>query len=62
MSNLKEFLIFEYESAYDLLVNKNHFPPTLYTAKGEFSQRWYVYFYCRNPEAGKLKRVPPFYD
>ena len=65
MSNLNELLIFEYESAYDfayvLPVKKNYSPPKLYTAKGDLSKRWYVYFSYRNPKTGKLKRVTPFY-
>ncbi len=65
MSNLNEFLTFEYESAYDfaydLLMKRNYSNPKIYTANGDLNKRWYVYFSYRNPKTGKLKRVTPFY-
>ena len=65
MSNFKELLTFEYESAYDfaydLPVKKNYSNPKIYTAAGDLKKRWYVYFSYRNPETGKLKRITPFY-
>ncbi|MCF1192295.1 phage integrase N-terminal SAM-like domain-containing protein [Mangrovimonas sp. AS39] len=66
MSNYKDVLTFayesEYENAYDL-PNKNKFTtPKIYTAKGDLSKRWYVYFSFQNPDdPSKLKRVTPFY-
>jgi integrase len=65
MSNLKDFLTFEYESAYDfaydLTVKKNYSIPKIYTASGDLKKRWYVYFSYRNPKTGRLKRITPFY-
>ena len=65
MSILNEFLIFEQENehdfAYDLSMKKNYSNPKLYTASGDLSKRWYVYFSYRNPKTGSLKRVTPFY-
>jgi hypothetical protein len=65
MSNLNEFLTFKVESAYDyaydLPMKKNFSSPKLYTAGGDLSKRWYVYFSYRNPKTGRLKRVTPFY-
>jgi len=65
MSNLKEFLTFKVESAYDfaydLPMKKNYSNPKMYTANGDLSKRWYVYFSYRNPKTGRLKRVTPFY-
>ena len=65
MFNFKEMLTLayesEYETAYDLSEKKNYSIPKIYTAKGDLSKRWYVYFSFRNPETGKLKRITPFY-
>ena len=58
MSNLNELIIFESESAYDfaydLPMNKDFSSPKIYTANGDLSKRWYVYFSYRNPKTGKL--------
>ena len=51
----------EYETAYDLSKKKNFSTPKIYTAHGDLTKRWYVYFSFRNPETGKLKRLTPFY-
>lgn len=65
MINLQQLLTFEYksayESAYDLTVKKNYSTPKIYSANGDLSKRWYVYFSFRNPKTNKLKRVTPFY-
>ncbi|MFL1013208.1 tyrosine-type recombinase/integrase [Flavisericum labens] len=65
MFTFKQILTFayesEYETAYDLSQKKNFSIPKIYTANGNLSKRWYVYFSFRNPETGKLKRVTPFY-
>ncbi|WMI64769.1 site-specific integrase [Aestuariibaculum sp. YM273] len=65
MFTSKQILTFayesEYETAYDLSQKKNFTAPKIYTAKGDLSKRWYVYFSFRNPKTGKLKRVTPFY-
>ncbi|WP_179346451.1 tyrosine-type recombinase/integrase [Winogradskyella ursingii] len=65
MFSLKQLLTFayesEYDSAYDLSEQKLFSKPKIYTAKGNLSKRWYVYFSFRHPESGKLKRLTPFY-
>ena len=65
MSNLNEIITFNlenaYDFAYDLSMKKNYSPPNMYTANGDLSKRWYVYFSFRDPKTGRLKRVTPFY-
>ncbi|MGJ5641398.1 tyrosine-type recombinase/integrase [Formosa sp. S-31] len=65
MLTIQRFITFayesEYETAYDLPKKKNFSTPKIYTAKGDLSKRWYVYFSYRHPETGMLKRVTPFY-
>lgn len=51
----------EYESAYDLSKKKLFSNPKIYTANGNLSKRWYVYFSFRDPRTDKLKRLTPFY-
>ena len=51
----------EYESAYDLSVKRNFSNPKIYSASGDLTKRWYVYFSFRDPKSGKLKRLTPFY-
>jgi len=66
MSTLKELITFEsenaYESAYDSPLKKNFSIPKIYTAKGDLTKRWYIYFSFREPTSGKLKRITPFYS
>ncbi|MFL1013228.1 tyrosine-type recombinase/integrase [Flavisericum labens] len=69
MSLLNDFLTFEHRSehvfAHDLehdLSKKPQFSsPKIYTANGDLSKRWYVYFSFRNPETGKLERMKNIY-
>jgi len=65
MFNLNEILNFECQNEHvlehDLQMKKNYSPPKIYTAKGDLSKRWYVYFTFRNPETGKLERVKNIY-
>ncbi|WP_233267517.1 tyrosine-type recombinase/integrase [Algibacter sp. L1A34] len=65
MHSLKELITLdaqnEYESAYDLSVNKKFSTPKIYSASGDLKKRWYLYFSYRHPKTGKLKRVTPFY-
>ncbi|PKQ44523.1 tyrosine-type recombinase/integrase [Confluentibacter flavum] len=65
MSSLKELIILdaqnEYESAYDLSVNRNFSTPKIYSANDDLKKRWYIYFSFRDPKLGKMKRVTPFY-
>ncbi|MFK7750692.1 MAG: tyrosine-type recombinase/integrase [Kordia sp.] len=51
----------EYKSEYDLKKLKLFSEPKIYSAKGDLSKRWYVYFSYRDPETGKLKRQAPIY-
>jgi arsenate reductase-like glutaredoxin family protein len=66
MSTLKELITFDsenaYESAYDFPLKKNFSIPKIYTAKGDLTKRWYIYFSFREPTSGKLKRITPFYS
>ncbi|WP_274473920.1 tyrosine-type recombinase/integrase [Mangrovimonas aestuarii] len=50
-----------YGNAYDLSLKKKYSKPKIYTAKGDLSKRWYVYFSYRDPQSGKLKMQTPFY-
>lgn len=61
MPSLNEMLNFEYESEYDLSQKKLYSDPKIYSANGDLSKRWYVYFSYRNPKTGKLKRLAPIY-
>ncbi len=65
MSDLSNFLTFEYDSAYDLEYDLNkqrtYSEPKIYDAKGNLSKRWYVYYSFRDPATGKLKRQTPIY-
>lgn len=61
MSIFKGKLLNEYTNAYTLGIKKKYSDPKIYTAKGDLSKRWYVYYYYRNPENGKLTLQPPIY-
>jgi len=65
MSTLNELITFEYGIAYDseyTLTQKPKFSnPKIYSGKGDLSKRWYVYFYYRNEETGRLKLATPIY-
>jgi len=50
-----------YESAYDFSLKAKFTNPKIYTAKGDLSKRWYVYFSFRNSDTNKLERQTPFY-
>ncbi|MBP94225.1 MAG: integrase [Flavobacteriaceae bacterium] len=51
----------EYESEYDLHLKKNFSAPKIYSANGDLTKRWYIYFSYRDPSSGKLKRQTPVY-
>ncbi|WP_282124717.1 site-specific integrase [Algibacter mikhailovii] len=51
----------EYKSEYDLSQKRNYSTPKIYSASGDLTKRWYVYFSYREPKSGKLKRLPPIY-
>lgn len=65
MFNLNEILTFEYQNEHvlehDLQMKKNFSNPKIYTANGDLSKRWYVYFSYRNPQTGKLERMKNIY-
>jgi integrase len=52
----------EYESEYDLTLKKNYSAPKIYSANGDLTKRWYVYFSYREPDSGKLIRQTPIYS
>lgn len=65
MLTLNEILTFEHESEHvlehDLSTKRNFSDPKIYTAKGDLSKRWYVYFSFRNPVTKKLVRMKNIY-
>jgi len=65
MLTLNEIITFEHENEHDLehdLAHKKDFSnPKIYTANGDLSKRWYVYYSFRNPKTGKLKRLKNIY-
>lgn len=65
MFNLSKYLRFEYENEYekeyDLKPLKKYSTPKIYTAKGDLTKRWYVYYSFRNPATGYLERQKPYY-
>jgi integrase len=61
MCILDEILTLEHESEHDLSQKKQYSNPKIYTAGGDLSKRWYVYFSFRNPATGKLQRVKNIY-
>ncbi|PCI10995.1 MAG: integrase [Flavobacteriaceae bacterium] len=58
-------ITFEYRIAYDSAYSLTQKPlfsnPKIYSGKGDLSKRWYVYFYYRNEETGRLKLATPIY-
>lgn len=65
MLNLNRLLTFdiqnEYESEYDLSLKPLFSNPKIYSAKGDLTKRWYVYFSFRDPSTGNMKRMKPLY-
>lgn len=65
MITLNDFLTFEFDlehdSEHDLLHKKKFSAPKIYSAKGDISKRWYVYFSFRDPITGKLLRQKNIY-
>ncbi|MFH6769515.1 site-specific integrase [Gaetbulibacter aquiaggeris] len=65
MATFNELILLEHESEHDLehdLAHKKEFSdPKIYTANGNLSKRWYVYYSFRHPETGKLKRMKNIY-
>ncbi|WP_323787890.1 site-specific integrase [Psychroserpens sp.] len=65
MLTLNKVITFEYDlehdSEHDLSHKKDFSAPKIYTANGDLSKRWYVYFSFRDPETKKLKRQKNIY-
>ncbi|MUH36956.1 site-specific integrase [Zobellia amurskyensis] len=65
MSIFLDAIRIEHESEHvlehDLSTKKNFSTPKIYTAKGDLSKRWYVYFSFRDPVTKKLVRMKNIY-
>ncbi|MDB0602124.1 site-specific integrase [Tenacibaculum maritimum] len=61
MSIFEQILQNAYTNAYTLDGKKLYSEPKIYDAKGDLSKRWYVYYYFRNPDTGKMTLQPPLY-
>ena len=65
MQSIHKFLTFtpkiEHNLEHDSKVLPLFSSPKIYTAKGDLSKRWYLYFSFRNPKTGKLKRMANIY-
>tara|TARA_R110002126_G_scaffold66963_1_gene170043 strand:- start:876 stop:1277 length:402 start_codon:yes stop_codon:yes gene_type:complete len=51
----------EHVLEHDLSTKSNFSAPKIYTAKGDLSKRWYVYFSFRDPITKKLVRMKNIY-
>ncbi|MFL0354334.1 hypothetical protein ACI5KZ_12225, partial [Xanthomarina sp. GH4-25] len=62
---LNEFLTNEHENEHvlehSLLKKKKFSVPKIYSANGNLSKRWHVYYSYRNPKSGKLQRMKNVY-
>lgn len=65
MLNLKDYLINEYENEYGNEyfnpMKKQYSEPKIYTANGDLSKRWYLYYSFRNPKTDKLQKMSSIY-
>ena len=65
MQSIHKFLTFTSKIEHNLEHDSKVLPlfssPKIYTAKGDLSKRWYLYFSFRNPKTGKLKRMANIY-
>ena len=65
MQTLNEVITYEHylehDSEHDLSHKKDFSAPKIYTANGDLTKRWYVYFSFRDPETEKLKRQKNIY-
>ena len=52
----------EYKNEYYKMKSLLFSKPKIYDAGGDTSKRWYVYFYYRNPQTGKMERQSPIYQ
>lgn len=48
-----------YASAYNLEKEHTYTIPKIYSAKGDLTKRWYVYYSFRNPTTGRMTRQTP---
>ncbi|WP_091893900.1 hypothetical protein [Polaribacter sp. KT25b] len=66
MQSIYDYLIFttkiEHDLEHDSKILAPFSSPKFYTAKGDLSKRWYIYFSFRNPKKGKLERMENVYD
>ncbi|OAD46678.1 tyrosine-type recombinase/integrase [Polaribacter atrinae] len=65
MQSIYEFITFTSKIEHDLEHDSKVLPlfsaPKIYTANGDLSKRWYVYFSFKDPETGKMKRMGNIY-
>ncbi|PQJ81500.1 tyrosine-type recombinase/integrase [Polaribacter glomeratus] len=65
MLNIQEIITFnskiEHDLEHDLEHKKLFSPAKIYSANGNLSKRWYIYFSFRNPKTGKLERMQNIY-
>ncbi|WP_282071353.1 tyrosine-type recombinase/integrase [Polaribacter atrinae] len=65
MQSIYEFITFTSKIEHDLEHASKVLPlfssPKIYTANGDLSKRWYVYFSFKDPETGKMKRMGNIY-
>jgi hypothetical protein len=52
---------FEHDLEHSLSKMKKFSSPKIYSANGNLTKRWYVYFSFRNPKTGKLQRMKNIY-
>lgn len=65
MLNIQEIITFNSKIEHDFEHDSEHIklfsPAKIYSAKGDLSKRWYIYFSFRNPKTGKLERMQNIY-
>ena len=65
MFNLNSYLAKEHGNEHvlehSLSKKKKFLAPKIYSANGDLTKRWYIYFSYRDPNSGKLKRQTPVY-
>ena len=61
MQKIQEFITLSVENEYNLEHKSLFSDPKIYSADGDLSKRWYVYFSFVDPKTGKLKRLKHIY-
>ena len=61
MPTFDQILTNEYVNEYIFMSKKMYSEPKIYDAKGDISKRWYLYFYYRDPQDGKMKKQKPIF-